>query len=76
MCKKGEKAKSARILKKSITCLHSVKRAFSPWENNKKLFAPVSNSGPLTKMASLAEAAASLRAQLCDSLVAQHELSS
>lgn len=41
---------SARA-KKSVTGLHSVKRAFSSWENNKKLFAPVSNLGPLTKMA-------------------------
>lgn len=61
--------------KKIATGLCSVKRAFTLWENNKKLFAPVSNLGSLTKMAGLAEAAAQLRAQLYDSLGAQRELS-
>lgn len=52
------RTKNRKRKKKIVTGLHVVERALSPWENNKKLFAPVSNLGPLTKMAGLAEVAA------------------
>lgn len=58
--KKSDVSKNQKQKKKKkiVTGLHVVERALSPWENNKKLFAPVSNLGPLTKMAGLAEVAA------------------